>query len=65
MKQVGGADMDSTPILPCLQVLHLAYNGICQLQPLQLCRLIGLRALFLQGEILIVDKHVPNAMIQK
>lgn len=31
------------------QVLHLAYNGISQLPPLQLWRLPALRALFLQG----------------
>ena len=33
-----------------LQVLHLAYNGINSLVPLQLYRLPGLRALFLQGK---------------
>ena len=51
VKQLGGADNDSTPILPNLQVLHLAYNGISQLPPLQLHRLVSLRALFLQGNV--------------
>ncbi|XP_019851716.1 PREDICTED: leucine-rich repeat-containing protein 9-like [Amphimedon queenslandica] len=41
----GGGD----PVMQNLQVLHLAYNGINSLVPLQLYRLPGLRALFLQG----------------
>ncbi|XP_029195766.2 leucine-rich repeat-containing protein 9-like isoform X1 [Acropora millepora] len=38
-----------TPLLPNLEVLHLGYNGITSMNALQLSRLTGLRALFLQG----------------
>ena len=38
-----------TPLLENLEVLHLGYNGIKDLVALQLNRLIGLKALFLQG----------------
>ncbi|XP_068737471.1 leucine-rich repeat-containing protein 9-like isoform X3 [Montipora capricornis] len=38
-----------TPLLPRLEVLHLGYNGITNMAALQLSRLTGLRALFLQG----------------
>lgn len=37
------------PILPNLEVLHLAYNGISDLVALQISRLTSLKALFLQG----------------
>ena len=37
-------------VFPSLQVLHLAYNQLSSLLPLQLHRLTTLRALFLQGE---------------
>lgn len=37
-------------VFPSLQVLHLAYNQLSSLLPLQLHRLTALRALFLQGE---------------
>ncbi len=37
------------PVLEKLEVLHLAYNGIRDLVALQINRLIGLKALFLQG----------------
>lgn len=44
---------DSLPasgqVLSSLEVLHLAYNGIVNLVPLQLGRISSLRALFLQG----------------
>lgn len=36
-------------ILPCLEVLHLAYNGITDIAALQIGRLTSLKALFLQG----------------
>lgn len=39
-----------TPLLENLEVLHLGYNGIKDLISLQLNRLIGLKALFLQGK---------------
>ena len=38
-----------TPLLENLEVLHLGYNGIRDLVALPLNRLIGLKALFLQG----------------
>ncbi|KAM4853660.1 leucine-rich repeat-containing protein 9 isoform 3-T5 [Thomomys bottae] len=37
------------PMMQTLEVLHLGYNGICNLIQLQLNRLINLRFLFLQG----------------
>lgn len=37
------------PILESLEVLHLGYNGIKDLSQLQISRLTGLKALFLQG----------------
>ena len=37
-------------VFPSLQVLHLAYNQLSSLLPLQLHRLTTLRALFLQGK---------------
>lgn len=45
---------DGTELIPVchsLQVLHLAYNGITSLIPLQLNRLPALQALFLQGNM--------------
>ncbi|XP_013396331.1 leucine-rich repeat-containing protein 9 [Lingula anatina] len=38
-----------TPILENLEVLHLGYNGIKSMMDLQVSRLTGLKALFLQG----------------
>lgn len=40
-------------VLQSLQVLHLAYNGITDLIPLQLGQLSSLRALFLQGNEIV------------
>ena len=40
-------------VLKSLEVLHLAYNGIVDLIPLQLGKIPSLRALFLQGILLI------------
>ena len=37
------------PILESLEVLHLGYNNIKDLTTLQVSRLVGLKALFLQG----------------
>lgn len=37
------------PILESLEVLHLGYNSIKDLSSLQISRLTGLKALFLQG----------------
>ncbi|KAL5493189.1 hypothetical protein EMCRGX_G014328 [Ephydatia muelleri] len=43
-------------VLRSLKVLHLAYNGINDLIPLQLNKLVSLKALFLQGnEIVLVE----------
>ena len=43
------ADADTYPVLPSLEVLQLASNGIPRLHPLQLHRLPALKALFLQN----------------
>jgi Leucine-rich repeat (LRR) protein len=40
-------------ILPSLEILHLAYNGISDLVGLQICKLTSLKALFLQGNELV------------
>lgn len=40
-------------VLRSLEVLHLAYNGINDLVPLQLNKLISLKALFLQGNEIV------------
>lgn len=41
--------LSDTPILPNLEVLHLAFNSISDLNTLQIGKLTSLRALFLQG----------------
>ena len=38
-------------VLPSLEVLHLAYNGIVDLVALQVGKILTLKALFLQGKI--------------
>ena len=43
-------ELERGVVFPSLQVLHLAYNQLSSLLPLQLHRLTTLRALFLQGE---------------
>lgn len=40
------------PLLENLEVLHLGYNGISNMQQLELGRLVSLKALFLQGKFL-------------
>ncbi len=47
----GGYTLDQ--IMPNLEVLHLAYNGINDLIGLQIGRLISLKALFLQGNDIV------------
>ena len=47
----------SSQVLNSLEVLHLAYNGIVNLVPLQLGRISSLRALFLQGTITWISNH--------
>ncbi|MCJ8731078.1 hypothetical protein PDJAM_G00191760 [Pangasius djambal] len=41
------------PLMSSLEVLHLGYNGISNLSDVQLSRLSGLRALFLQGNEIV------------
>ncbi|XP_060780549.1 leucine-rich repeat-containing protein 9 [Neoarius graeffei] len=41
------------PLMCSLEVLHLGYNGISNLRDVQLSRLSGLRALFLQGNEIV------------
>ncbi|XP_058242803.1 leucine-rich repeat-containing protein 9 isoform X2 [Hemibagrus wyckioides] len=41
------------PLMCSLEVLHLSYNGISNLSDVQLSRLSGLRALFLQGNEIV------------
>ncbi|XP_053088423.1 leucine-rich repeat-containing protein 9 isoform X1 [Pangasianodon hypophthalmus] len=41
------------PLMCSLEVLHLGYNGISNLSDVQLSRLSGLRALFLQGNEIV------------
>ncbi|KAK3093172.1 hypothetical protein FSP39_012192 [Pinctada imbricata] len=49
-------DMSLTPIMENLEVLHLGYNGIKDMAVLQLSRLTSLKALFLQGnEIMVIN----------
>ena len=59
----GASSGDPTaPVMQNLQVLHLAYNGINSLVSLQLHRLSGLRALFLQGKRTITILMTPVHM---
>lgn len=45
--QVGGLE----PLMASLEVLHLCHNGISNMANLELCRLTGLKALFLEGTL--------------
>ncbi len=47
-------------ILPCLEVLHLAYNGITDIVTLQIGRLTSLKALFLQGNEITKIEGLEN-----
>ena len=49
----GGNGYSMEQIMPNLEVLHLAYNGINDLIGLQIGRLISLKALFLQGNEIV------------
>ena len=51
-----------TPLLENLEVLHLGYNGIKDLVVLQLNRLIGLKALFLQGMKNLLNFIITSSM---
>lgn len=53
----------SSQVLNSLEVLHLAYNGIINLVPLQLGRIPSLRALFLQGAIKMVSAVVSYLVL--
>jgi Leucine-rich repeat (LRR) protein len=48
-QSASGFSTDNTPVLHSLQVLHLAYNSITNLNLFQFHRLPQLKALFLQG----------------
>ncbi|XP_063691021.1 leucine-rich repeat-containing protein 9-like isoform X3 [Bolinopsis microptera] len=45
--------LDTVPVMPKLEVLHLGYNGISNLTLLQLYRLPNLKSLFLQGNDIV------------
>lgn len=53
-----------TPILESLEVLHLGYNGIKDLSQIQISRLTGLKALFLQGNELQTVSGQPGKTTQ-
>uniref|UniRef100_A0A8C6QC30 Leucine rich repeat containing 9 n=1 Tax=Nannospalax galili TaxID=1026970 RepID=A0A8C6QC30_NANGA len=51
------------PIMQSLEVLHLGYNGICDLIQLQLNRLINLKFLFLQGNEISQVEGLDNLVV--
>ncbi|XP_075804213.1 leucine-rich repeat-containing protein 9 isoform X1 [Microtus pennsylvanicus] len=51
------------PIMQSLEVLHLGYNGICNLVQLQLNRLRNLKFLFLQGNEISQVEGLDNLMV--
>ncbi|XP_051003310.1 leucine-rich repeat-containing protein 9 [Acomys russatus] len=51
------------PIMQSLEVLHLGYNGICNLVQLQLNRLINLKFLFLQGNEISQVEGLDNLVV--
>ena len=53
------------PVLPSLEVLHLAYNGITDLISLQISRLISLKALFLQGKYLFLKVKILHGFSKR
>ncbi|ELW69018.1 Leucine-rich repeat-containing protein 9 [Tupaia chinensis] len=51
------------PIMNSLEVLHLGYNGICNLVQLQLNRLTNLKFLFLQGKDISQVEGLDNLVV--
>ncbi|KAH0517179.1 Leucine-rich repeat-containing protein 9 [Microtus ochrogaster] len=51
------------PIMQSLEVLHLGYNGICNLVQLQLNRLRNLKFLFLQGNEISQVEGLDNLIV--
>ncbi|KAM6202627.1 leucine-rich repeat-containing protein 9 [Rhynchocyon petersi] len=51
------------PIMQSLEVLHLGYNGICNLIQLQLNRLRNLKFLFLQGNEISQVEGLDNLLV--
>ncbi|KAL5249578.1 hypothetical protein ACHWQZ_G018449 [Mnemiopsis leidyi] len=47
------SQLETVPVMPRLEVLHLGYNGISNLNLLQLYRLPNLKSLFLQGNDIV------------